>query len=118
MSIQQTLTDEVDPAPRTTPGPASASTTTQVPSPAEAATRRRTPGRPAGTPEAPQAPSRFLDRVFHISQRGSTVSREIRGGLVTFFTMAYIVVLNPLILGGFSATSAPTDVTGAFLPAA
>jgi adenine/guanine/hypoxanthine permease len=41
-----------------------------------------------------------LDRFFRISERGSTVGREIRGGLVTFFTMAYIVVLNPLILGG------------------
>jgi AGZA family xanthine/uracil permease-like MFS transporter len=40
-----------------------------------------------------------LDRYFKISQRGSTVAREIRGGVVTFFTMAYIVVLNPLILG-------------------
>ena len=27
------------------------------------------------------------------------MSQEIRGGLVTFFTMAYIVVLNPLIIG-------------------
>ncbi|MEI8408208.1 MULTISPECIES: NCS2 family permease [unclassified Kribbella] len=43
--------------------------------------------------------SSFLDSFFKISQRGSTVSREIRGGLVTFFTMAYIVVLNPLIIG-------------------
>ncbi|MEU5882654.1 NCS2 family permease [Spirillospora sp. NPDC047279] len=40
-----------------------------------------------------------LDRYFKISERGSTVPREIRGGLATFFTMAYIVVLNPLILG-------------------
>jgi AGZA family xanthine/uracil permease-like MFS transporter len=40
-----------------------------------------------------------LDRFFKISQRGSTVGREVRGGIVTFFTMAYIVVLNPLILG-------------------
>ena len=40
-----------------------------------------------------------LDRFFLISQRGSTVAREIRGGLVTFFTMAYILALNPLILG-------------------
>src|SRR3954469_5266010 len=40
-----------------------------------------------------------VERYFRISQRGSTVSREIRGGLVTFFTMAYIVVLNPLIIG-------------------
>jgi AGZA family xanthine/uracil permease-like MFS transporter len=43
--------------------------------------------------------SNFVDSFFKISQRGSTVSREIRGGVVTFFTMAYIVVLNPLIIG-------------------
>ena len=40
-----------------------------------------------------------LDRYFEISARGSDLGREIRGGLVTFLTMAYIVVLNPLILG-------------------
>jgi adenine/guanine/hypoxanthine permease len=50
-----------------------------------------------------------LDRFFLISQRGSTVTRELRGGLVTFFTMAYIVVLNPLIIG------TQADSTGAFL---
>ncbi|WP_433009474.1 NCS2 family permease [Kribbella sp. CA-294648] len=43
--------------------------------------------------------SGFLDSFFKISQRGSTLGREVRGGLVTFFTMAYIVVLNPLIIG-------------------
>jgi AGZA family xanthine/uracil permease-like MFS transporter len=41
-----------------------------------------------------------LDRYFSISARGSTVRTEVRGGLATFFTMAYIVVLNPLILSG------------------
>ncbi|MFI5711905.1 NCS2 family permease [Kribbella sp. NPDC051620] len=41
----------------------------------------------------------FLDSFFKISDRGSTLGREVRGGLVTFFTMAYIVVLNPLIIG-------------------
>lgn len=40
-----------------------------------------------------------FDRWFELSARGSTYGREIRGGLVTFFTMAYIVVLNPLIIG-------------------
>lgn len=40
-----------------------------------------------------------MDSFFKISERGSTVGREIRGGVVTFFTMAYIIVLNPLILG-------------------
>jgi AGZA family xanthine/uracil permease-like MFS transporter len=40
-----------------------------------------------------------LDRYFKISERGSTVGAEVRGGLVTFFTMSYIIVLNPIILG-------------------
>ncbi|MET8988660.1 NCS2 family permease [Nonomuraea wenchangensis] len=43
-------------------------------------------------------PRSALDRFFAITARGSTVSREVRGGLATFFTMAYIVVLNPLII--------------------
>ncbi|MGW2694049.1 NCS2 family permease [Streptomyces sp. NPDC001296] len=40
-----------------------------------------------------------VDRFFRISERGSTFGREIRGGFATFFTMAYILVLNPIILG-------------------
>ncbi|HEY0169277.1 MAG TPA: NCS2 family permease [Jatrophihabitans sp.] len=44
-------------------------------------------------------PRTGLDRYFSITERGSTVSREVRGGLVTFVTMVYIVVLNPLIIG-------------------
>ncbi|MDU4704172.1 MAG: NCS2 family permease, partial [Corynebacterium sp.] len=40
-----------------------------------------------------------VDRYFHITERGSTTVTEIRGGVVTFFAMAYIILLNPLILG-------------------
>ncbi|MFD3436281.1 NCS2 family permease [Streptomyces sp. NPDC058685] len=40
-----------------------------------------------------------VDQYFRISARGSTYAREIRGGFATFFTMAYILVLNPIILG-------------------
>ncbi len=40
-----------------------------------------------------------IDRYFMISARGSSVRQEIRGGAATFFTMAYLVVLNPLIIG-------------------
>src|SRR5690606_36094228 len=50
-----------------------------------------------------------LDRFFKISERGSTVGQEVRGGLVTFFAMAYIIVLKPLIIG-----TVP-DSTGTFL---
>ncbi|HEX2301068.1 MAG TPA: NCS2 family permease, partial [Pseudonocardiaceae bacterium] len=59
-----------------------------------------------------------LDQYFRISERGSTVGREIRGGLVTFVTMAYIVVLNPLIIGSFAAdeAGAKTDALGNVLP--
>lgn len=53
-------------------------------------------GAPQGT--SPTSSS-ALDRFFRISERGSTVSRELRGGLATFFAMAYIIVLNPIILG-------------------
>jgi AGZA family xanthine/uracil permease-like MFS transporter len=47
-----------------------------------------------------------LDRFFEITARGSSVGAEIRGGLVTFVAMAYIVILNPIIL------SSGTDVAG------
>lgn len=52
-------------------------------------------------PEQPGARPAYgaLDRFFKISERGSTLPREIRGGLATFFAMAYIIVLNPIILG-------------------
>ncbi|HET7398782.1 MAG TPA: NCS2 family permease [Intrasporangium sp.] len=50
-----------------------------------------------------------LDRFFRISERGSTVAREVRGGVVTFFTMVYIVVLNPIILSGIK------DGSGTFI---
>jgi AGZA family xanthine/uracil permease-like MFS transporter len=50
-------------------------------------------------PGSPGKARNALDRFFEITARGSTVAREVRGGLATFFTMAYIVVLNPLILG-------------------
>ena len=49
------------------------------------------------TTETPQVSA--FDRWFSLTARGSTYGREIRGGVVTFFTMAYIVVLNPLIIG-------------------
>ncbi|MET7697766.1 NCS2 family permease [Streptomyces sp. NPDC005485] len=51
--------------------------------------------RPSAAPPAANS----VDRYFRISERGSTLGREIRGGFATFFTMAYILVLNPIILG-------------------
>ena len=57
-------------------------------------------------------PKNAFDRYFEISARGSSVGREVRGGFATFFTMAYIVVLNPLIL------AAGVDAVGGKLPVA
>jgi adenine/guanine/hypoxanthine permease len=61
------------------------------------------------TPERTAVPAGTLDRFFKISERGSSVAREVRGGFVTFCTMAYIVVLNPILIGN------TPDGTGAFL---
>ncbi|MEP7368942.1 MAG: NCS2 family permease, partial [Dermatophilaceae bacterium] len=55
---------------------------------------------PTTTRPKQTAPKRgTIDSFFRITERGSTPAREIRGGFATFFTMAYIVVLNPLIIG-------------------
>jgi len=53
------------------------------------------------TSTATRAPERAgaIDRFFKITERGSTIGTEVRGGLVTFFAMCYIVILNPLIIG-------------------
>src|SRR6476620_8582157 len=61
------------------------------------------------TSPRPTAARGALDNFFRITERGSTIGREVRGGFATFFTMAYIVVLNPLIIG------TQTDGTGHFL---
>ena len=41
----------------------------------------------------------LLDRVFHLTENQTTVQRELLGGLTTFMAMAYVVVVNPRILG-------------------
>ncbi len=40
-----------------------------------------------------------LDAYFKISERGSTVGTEVRAGVATFLVMAYIIFVNPSILG-------------------
>ena len=49
-----------------------------------------------------------LDKFFELTKRGSSVGQELRGGLVTFITMAYILILNPVIL---IANAEGTDIT-------
>ncbi len=69
----------------------------------------RTKNGPTPRRNAPRGRQTTLDRYFRITERGSTLEREIRGGVVTFFTMAYIIVLNPIIL------SSAVDDKGAHL---
>ncbi|WP_406456468.1 NCS2 family permease [Streptomyces sp. NBC_00876] len=60
----------------------------------------KTGAKDAGSGSRVPAGRSWLDRYFHISERGSTVATEVRGGVTTFMAMAYILLLNPLILGG------------------
>jgi len=66
---------------------------------------------PAGPATAPVDESGLpaWDRWFELTKRGSDLGRELRGGVVTFVTMAYIVVLNPLIIG------TTTDINGRYI---
>ena len=50
-------------------------------------------------PQKAAAPTSALNRYFKISERGSSIAAEFRGGLAAFFAMSYIVVLNPLVIG-------------------
>lgn len=72
--------------------------------------------------EATAAPLSALDRFFKISERGSNVQTEILGGVTTFVTMAYIIVVNPAILsfagipvGASTVATILTAVFGCFL---
>ena len=59
----------------------------------------------------------MLERLFAISERGSTVRTEVLGGVVTFLTMAYIVFVNPAILSQagmpFAAVAVATALAAA-----
>ena len=41
----------------------------------------------------------WLDRLFQLRRHGTTVNTELIAGLTTFLTMAYIIFVNPSILG-------------------
>lgn len=47
---------------------------------------------------APAGPTAFLERYFRLAENNTTVRREMLGGLTTFMTMAYIIVVNPDML--------------------
>jgi AGZA family xanthine/uracil permease-like MFS transporter len=55
-------------------------------------------------------PRGTLDRFFEFSERGSSLQTEVIAGATTFMTMAYILFVNPVILGKVA------DVAGNRLP--
>ena len=71
--------------------------TTQIDSHKASTSKQPKSGQPGG-----------FDRFFKLTQRHTSVGQEFRGGLVTFITMAYILILNPVIL---IANAEGTDIT-------
>ena len=53
----------------------------------------------AAAPPTPKRPPAVLERLFDLTRHGTTVNTELLAGLTTFLTMAYIVFVNPSILG-------------------
>ena len=41
----------------------------------------------------------MLERIFKLSENKTNVRTEIVAGITTFLTMAYIIFVNPAILG-------------------
>ena len=41
-----------------------------------------------------------MEKLFKLQERGTTVSKELIGGITTFLAMAYILAVNPSILSG------------------
>ena len=51
-----------------------------------------------------------LNQFFQIEARGSTFSTELRGGVATFLTMAYILAANPAILNAAGVPTQPAII--------
>ncbi|HSQ04584.1 MAG TPA: NCS2 family permease, partial [Burkholderiales bacterium] len=60
----------------------------------------------------------MLERRFRLRENGTTVRTELRGGLITFLTMSYIVFVQPAVLSqtgmDFNAVMAATCLSAAF----
>ena len=53
-----------------------------------------------------------MEKLFHLKEHGTNVKTEVIAGLTTFLTMAYILAVNPNILG------AVMDRSGVFVATA
>ena len=59
-----------------------------------------------------------MDKFFNLSARGTTVKREIIAGITTFLAMAYILSVNPGLLGSIPGMSAGGVFTATALASA
>ncbi len=61
----------------------------------------------------------FIKKFFRIEERGTTIGKELLGGLTTFLTMAYILFANPSLMGGYGHPALATlDINSVFLATA
>ena len=51
-----------------------------------------------------------MEKLFQLKQRGTTAKREFLAGFTTFLTMAYILAVNPAILGVIGGNMTPGAV--------
>jgi AGZA family xanthine/uracil permease-like MFS transporter len=51
-----------------------------------------------------------MDKLFKLKEHGTSVSKEIIAGLTTFLTMAYILAVNPGMLGSIGGGMTPEAV--------
>ena len=70
-----------------------------------------------GEAARPGGESALLERLFRLSETGTTVRTEMRAGLVTFLTMSYIIFVQPAVLSqagmDFGAVMAATCISSA-----
>ena len=59
-----------------------------------------------------------MEKLFKLKEHGTTVRTEIMAGLTTFLAMAYILVVNPLMLSGADAGVQLMDYNAVFLATA
>ena len=68
-----------------------------------------------------RAERNMLDRYFKVTEAGSTIGTELRGGLTNFLVMSYILVVNAVILSSagmsFPAVAAATALMAALFTA-
>src|SRR5262249_17354313 len=80
--------------------------------PEQFAVRGRGPSPPRGVTTLPRGrPVRpFWERSFRLREHATTVRSEVLGGVTTFLTMAYIIVVNPAILENAGIPKGPGTV--------